>query len=62
MTIENIMCPHCKGVMELRKQDTSYTSGKTKYYHRQFLVCRADDIWMRLETPKESSEQNFPTK
>lgn len=49
-----IICSQCQQTMELRKQDTSYTAKKTKFYDRQFLVCHHCDIWMRIERPKEA--------
>jgi len=48
-------CPKCGEEMLLKKHGTaSNPDNNNKEYDRVLFVCEADDIWITVESPKES--------
>lgn len=45
-------CPKCGKEMERFSLDESHNANHGKRYDRERLVCRADDLWVTVETPK----------
>lgn len=49
-------CPKCNEEMEVRRSGTTHTRDQKKLYSMQACVCRKDDIWIRIDQPKEAQE------
>lgn len=47
-------CPKCLKKMVIVREDTSYNDHPKKRYSRTIFHCKTDDIWVRLEVPRES--------
>lgn len=46
-------CLKCKKEMVIKNQDTSHDFKNQKEYSRTVCWCEEDDIWVRVEAPKE---------
>lgn len=49
-------CPKCGKDMVVKHRDTSHDARTKKEYDRILYWCEGDDIWIRLETPKNNTE------
>ena len=47
-----MICPKCQNLMTIKSEDLSHDSNNNKKYDRKIYWCEDDDIWIRLETPK----------
>jgi hypothetical protein len=52
MQTTNVKCPICHTEMENWHTRTTYDKNRKEFDHRRY-VCRKDDVWMRVEIPKE---------
>ena len=46
-------CPKCNEEMVVRVEDSSSDSRNNKQYDRKVYWCEKDDVWIRVEIPKE---------
>lgn len=55
-------CPTCNKKMELLRQDTSRSKKQEKNYDRATYSCQQDDVWVTVEVPQKSIEEEpLPT-
>lgn len=45
-------CPKCGEEMEVVKKDESVNPDNDKKYDRSVYVCKKDDVWVRVESPR----------
>ncbi|HZZ99564.1 MAG TPA: hypothetical protein VFK07_02570 [Candidatus Paceibacterota bacterium] len=50
-------CPKCQKEMEVKFEKTTYSKEEKEYSSTQY-VCKLDDIWIRIETPKEETQSS----
>jgi hypothetical protein len=53
---EQMDCPVCNQPMEVYKTLITHSKEGKQFDHRRF-VCKKDDVWARLEIPREVSPQ-----
>jgi hypothetical protein len=51
-------CPECKKKMDLDRVDITQNQDTNKTYKREVYVCRKDDVWVTVETPKGNKQMS----
>jgi len=46
-------CPKCSKEMVVTNKDTSHNNKTKAIYSRTLYHCEKDDIWLKLEVPKQ---------
>lgn len=57
-----MQCPICHGDMEQYHEEPTYSKNKDIFYTRIRYVCRKDDVWGRLEIPKQKEHTPEATR